>query len=235
MISNDCEEMERVDARNALEEYVYDMRDKLQEDSPLAGYVSEADRLKICSELNDLENWLYEEGEDCEKTLYRSKLTGLQDKTNPIKARCNEYENQTQAFNELGLAIQLARKSVDEFHNGEPKYSHLTEAEMLNIGEAADKAHKWLDQSRDKLVKVSKTVDPPIKLTDIHHEYQTLTTCVNSVLNRPKPKPPADPKPTATPTTNNEKTDDKQTDSSATTDNNTEKPPQQENEMDIDN
>lgn len=44
-----------------------------------------------------------------------------------------------------------------------------------------------------KLVGARKTQDPPVKLADIRHETQTLTTCTNSVLNRPKPKPPTPP------------------------------------------
>ena len=40
---------------------------------------------------------------------------------------------------------------------------------------------------------VRKIQDAPVKVADIRHEYQTLTTCVNSVLNRPKPKPPTPP------------------------------------------
>jgi heat shock protein len=193
MITNDCHEKERVDARNALEEFVYDMRDKLHEDSQLAAYVAETERQKICDELNGIENWLYEEGEDCERQTYRDKLQSLQDRTNPIKTRCYEHENNPKAFNELGHAIQLARKAVDEYRGGEVKYDHLTETEMLNITEAADKAQRWLDDARGKLITLPKTVDPAIKLNDIHHEYQTLTTCVNSVLKRPKPKPPTPP------------------------------------------
>lgn len=193
MIVNDRHEQERVDARNALEEFVYEMRDKLQEDSQLAVYVTNIDRQAICDDLNNLENWLYEDGEDCDRQQYRDKLSSLQERTNPIKNRFNEYDNHPQALTELGHAIQLARKAVDEFRKGEPKYDHLTETEMINIEEASDRAQKWLDESRTKLIQSSKTVDPPIKLTDIHHEYQTLTTCVNSVLKRPKPTPPPPP------------------------------------------
>jgi heat shock protein len=41
---------------------------------------------------------------------------------------------------------------------------------------------------------VRKTQDPPVKIAEVRHEWQTLTTCVNSVINRPKPRPPTPPK-----------------------------------------
>lgn len=192
MIANDEQEKERVDARNALEEYVYDMREKLQ-DGPLTPYINENDRLNICNQLYDLENWLYEEGEDCDRDVYKGKLKNLHSQTDPIKARCHEFESQPSAFDELGHTIQMARKAINEYRSGSPKYDHLTETEILNITEAADKAQKWLDDSRNKFNRTPKTSDPPVKLNDIRHEWQTLSTCISSVLNRPKPKPPTPP------------------------------------------
>uniref|UniRef100_A0A1L8DUC1 Putative heat shock 70 kDa protein 4-like isoform x3 n=1 Tax=Nyssomyia neivai TaxID=330878 RepID=A0A1L8DUC1_9DIPT len=190
MIFNDASEKERVDARNALEEFVYEMRDKLQEDGPLSVYVLANEREKIVGELNNLENWLYEDGEDCMKDVYISKLGNLRGHIDPIKGRCVEYEAQPAALNELGHAIQMAHKVINEFRSGDTKYDHLLETDMLNISETADKTFKWLEDVRAKLVATPKTKDPPVKIIDIQHEYQTLSACVNSVLSRPKPKPP---------------------------------------------
>ncbi|KAG5684109.1 hypothetical protein PVAND_013355 [Polypedilum vanderplanki] len=193
MISNDRQEKERVDARNALEEFVYEYRGKLQEGGNLFEYIDDPSREEICRQLDDVENWLYEDGDSCEREIYRNRLGELNKKIDPIKARHDEYEGQQQAFNDLGHAIQMAYKAVEQFRSGDPKYDHLTEAEMLNITEAAEKTQKWFDDARGKLSTVRKTQDPPVKLADARHEYQTLTTCVNSVINRPKPRPPTPP------------------------------------------
>ncbi|CAH1718640.1 unnamed protein product [Chironomus riparius] len=193
MISNDRQEKERVDARNALEEFVYDIRGKIQEGGNLYEYVADDIRDQICIQLDDVENWLYEDGECCEREVYKNRLSDLHQKTDPIKVRHDEYEGHPQAFNDLGHAIQMAYKAVELYRKGEPKYDHLTETEILNISEQADKTQKWFDDARGKLNSVKKIQDAPVKVADIRHEYQTLTTCVNSVLNRPKPKPPTPP------------------------------------------
>lgn len=193
MIKNDQNEKERVDVRNALEEYIYDMRDKLAEEGLLAPYVVEADRQSICTQLNDLETWLYEEGEDCEKEQYNTKLTNLHTVTDPIKARSFEREQQPIEFNALGHSIQMAIKAVTEYRDGSVKYDHLTETEILNLSEAAEKAQKWHDEQIGAFHKLTKTADLPIKHTDVRHQQHTLTACMNSVLNRPKPKPPTPP------------------------------------------
>jgi heat shock protein 110kDa len=77
MVAEDKQEKERVDARNALEEYVYDLRAKLSDEDELATFITETDKEQLCNTLDDTENWLYEEGEDCQRQIYSERLTRL--------------------------------------------------------------------------------------------------------------------------------------------------------------
>ncbi|XP_017090107.2 heat shock 70 kDa protein 4 isoform X1 [Drosophila bipectinata] len=196
MIGNDQKETERIDAKNALEEFVYDMRNKLQ-GGPLERFVVEPDREAIVSQLNDLENWLYEDGEDCERETYTNRLQALHQKTDPIKVRANDYDLCPAVFDELKASIANARLAVAEFRKGVPKYDHLTETEFINIAETADKAQKWLDTNLAKFTQSPRTVDSPVQVSAVRHEVQALNVCVSSVINRAKPKPA--PAKTATP------------------------------------
>lgn len=143
------------------------------------------------AQLNDLENWLYEEGEDCEREIYTSRLSSLKQQTDPIKNRSHDYEQCPAAFDELKNSIAFARQAVAEFRKGVPKYDHLTETEFINIAETADKAQKWLDANLSKFTQSPRTSDSPVQLAAVRQETHTLTTCVNSVINRAKPKPAA--------------------------------------------
>jgi heat shock protein 110kDa len=87
MISNDRREKERLDARNALEEFVYEARGKIQEDGNLHEYVDETTREELIRILDDLEIWIYEDGENCEREVYKNKLQELHQKTDPIRDR----------------------------------------------------------------------------------------------------------------------------------------------------
>lgn len=58
-----------------MEEYVYDVRSRIYDD--LEQYVSESDREALSRQLEDTENWLYEEGEDCNKQVYIDRLAEL--------------------------------------------------------------------------------------------------------------------------------------------------------------
>ncbi|XP_017137802.1 heat shock 70 kDa protein 4 isoform X2 [Drosophila miranda] len=197
MIGSDLKETERIDARNALEEFVYDMRNKLQ-GGPLKRFVLETEREAIVSQLNDLENWLYEDGENCERETYANRLEALRKKTDPIKQRANDYDQCPAVFEELKGSIAIARLAVAEFRKGLPKYDHLTETEFINISETAEKAQKWLDVNLAKFAQSPRTADSPVQLAHVRFEVQSLNACVSSVVNRAKPKPA--PTKTATPT-----------------------------------
>ncbi|BFF96612.1 heat shock 70 kDa protein 4 [Drosophila madeirensis] len=196
MIGSDQKETERIDARNALEEFVYDMRNKLQGGS-LERFVLESERVAIVSHLNDLENWLYEDGENCERETYANRLEALHKKTDPIKQRANDYDQCPAVFEELKGSIAIARLAVAEFRKGLPKYDHLTETEFINVSEAAEKAQKWLDVNLAKFTQSPRTTDSPVQLSAVRFEVQSLNACVSSVVNRAKPKPA--PAKTATP------------------------------------
>jgi len=163
----------------------------------LERFIVEAEREAIVAQLNDLENWLYEDGEDCERETYTNRLQALHQKTDPIKLRASDYEQGPAAFDELKNTIAIARLAVAEFRKGVPKYDHLTETEFINISETADKAQKWLDANLSKFTQSPRTADSPVQVSAIRQEVHTLNACVSSVINRAKPKPT--PAKTATP------------------------------------
>lgn len=214
MISNDRTEQDRANARNELEETVYAIRNKLAEDEPLTAYVVPAQREQLVSELYGMEDWLYDEGESCEKDAYVTKLQYLRGQFDPIEQRAEQHEKQPQHLAELTQVVQTSRDLLAQYRAGDKRYSHLTEADMVNISEAADKVQRFLDEYRPQLQATPKTSDPAKTLADIGEQYQTLSKCVNSILSRPKPKPPQPPKQEETtqpqqPTTENGQTDGK--------------------------
>lgn len=74
MQAQDRQEKERADARNALEEYVYELRGKLSEGEVLHDFVAEDQRQKLVNQLDALEQWLYDEGEDQNRQVIFDEL-----------------------------------------------------------------------------------------------------------------------------------------------------------------
>lgn len=113
MIAADRQEKERADARNALEEYVYELRGKLSSEDELAPYVLESDRSKMVHHLDEMENWLYEEGEECNRQVYQDKLADLKGKGEPIQNRKVESELRPIVIEDFAKSLQQCMKAIE--------------------------------------------------------------------------------------------------------------------------
>ena len=67
MAYQDQLEKERADAKNAVEEYVYNTRDKVE--YSLSEFIAVEEKGKFLELLNATEEWLYDEGEDQPKKV----------------------------------------------------------------------------------------------------------------------------------------------------------------------
>ncbi|XP_046395458.1 heat shock 70 kDa protein 4 isoform X1 [Ischnura elegans] len=199
MVSQDKMEKERIDARNALEEYLYDLRGKLS-GGALTSYVAESDCSSILRQLDDLENWLYEEGEDCNRQVYVDKLNVLKTSSDPIYHRYTEHEERRGVIENFTRSIIRARKAVEMFQGGDERFNHLTEAEINTVSQAVNEKQSWLDEKQSTLASCPLFRDPPTKVADIRKELQAFENTVNAVINKPKPK--ASPPPSKEPAKN---------------------------------
>merc|ERR1711983_10095 len=160
MNNQDKAEAERLTAKNSVEEYIYDIRGKLCEE--LEEFMLEEDRNKYSLELEDAENWLYEDGEFCEKPEYQKKLNELQVKGEAAKRRRYEFETRPEAINQFGQCLQLAQKVVDAFKGGDEKYNHLEAAEVEKVQKAINEKQDWFSRMCADIQKLEKTSDPPV-------------------------------------------------------------------------
>uniref|UniRef100_A0A8C2FAV3 Heat shock protein 4 like n=1 Tax=Cyprinus carpio TaxID=7962 RepID=A0A8C2FAV3_CYPCA len=174
MIIQDKLEKERNDAKNAVEEYVYDLRDKLC--GIYERYVTEDESNRITIMLEDTENWLYEEGEDQEKEIYQDKLFELKKFGEPIEERYREHEGRPRAFDELGKKIQLFMKAVDVYKQKDERYQHLSPEEMSVVEKSVCEALGWMNTKMNAQSKLTVAQDPAVKVAEIIQKIQVCKT-----------------------------------------------------------
>ncbi|XP_041799597.1 heat shock 70 kDa protein 4b [Chelmon rostratus] len=186
MIMQDKLEKERNDAKNNVEEYVYDMRDKLH--GMLEKFVSESDRDALSLELEHTENWLYEDGEDQPKHVYIDKLAELKKLGQPIQERYTEAEERPKAYEEMGKQIQQYMKFVESYKMKEEQYDHLDEADVTKVDKLTSDAMVWMNSAMNQQSKLSLSVDPSVKVKDIQAKTRELFSACNPIVTKPKPK-----------------------------------------------
>ncbi|XP_023018225.2 heat shock protein 70Cb isoform X1 [Leptinotarsa decemlineata] len=190
MIASDKQEKERADARNAFEEYVYELRSKVSSDDELGSFILESDQASLVSQLDDMENWLYEEGEDCNKQVYLEKLAQLKSIGEPVQTRKIEYELRPVVIEDFAKSLQLCMKALELIKSKDPKYAHLTDEDYSKVEGAFNKSYQWLEQTRVKVGSAPKHLPPPVTIAQIRQEKSTFENTVNQVLNKAPPKAP---------------------------------------------
>jgi len=176
------------DAKNRVEEYVYNMRDALS--SRLAPYEHEDARAALSKELDGVEEWLYGDGENCNKGVYVEKLQALQAKGDPISDRAREFEMVPDALARLDKAVE-ANSLLSQ--TTEPKFAHISPEERATVTEECARAGEWLTQQKEALASAPKTAMPPVTVGQVDDKVAELSRFCKEVMGKPKPAPPPPP------------------------------------------
>ncbi|KAI9301477.1 heat shock protein 70 family [Cunninghamella echinulata] len=171
-------------AKNSLEEYGYDMRDKVM--GPYSEYIDPSLKDKFAEDLNQVVDWIYDEGDDQPKSVYVEKLDSLKVIGNPVVERFREAEGRPRAAASLRDAIQQLTKQA---MSGDDKYSHIPATDKQDIVERAERAGRWLDEQLAKQDKLPKHETPLLYVRDITKEEDALYAFATPILNKPKPIP----------------------------------------------
>ncbi|XP_066169242.1 heat shock protein 105 kDa isoform X3 [Sylvia atricapilla] len=186
MIMQDKLEKERNDAKNAVEEYVYEFRDKLS--GPYEKFVCEKDLQGFSALLAETEGWLYEEGEDEAKQVYVEKLENLKKLGTPIVMRYQEAEERPRLLQELGHRLQYYATIAGEFRNKDEKYIHIDEMEMMKVERCVSEVVEWMNNAVSAQAKKSLDQDPAVHSSEIKAKLQELNNVCEPVVTQPKPK-----------------------------------------------
>ncbi|KAG0747893.1 hypothetical protein G6F57_006204 [Rhizopus arrhizus] len=186
-------------AKNSLEEYGYEMRDKIL--GPLSEYIDPEVKDKFAEDLNAVVDWIYDEGYDAPKSVYVEKLEALKKIGNPVVERYREAEERPHAERALRETIQ---RLTQEAMSGDEKYAHIPAHEKQDIVERCERAGRWMDEQNAKQAQTPKNVTPVLFSRDIKKEEEAIIYFANPILNKPKPAPkveePAAKSEDATPT-----------------------------------
>merc|ERR1712048_1156543 len=74
---------DKIDAKNALENYVYSMKSTIDDEEKVGDKISEEDKETITEALNEANDWL-DENDDADKEELEAKLKEVQDVCSPI-------------------------------------------------------------------------------------------------------------------------------------------------------
>ncbi|GAA5868853.1 hypothetical protein JCM16303_000284 [Sporobolomyces ruberrimus] len=182
MYASDKLVIETEDRKNALEEYVYDVRDKLDGSWKKFASPDEAEKLRALA--SESEDWLYsDEGEDATKSAYVERLDGLKKLGGPVALRFREQDDRPRAASQLRELLHSYQEKANS-----PDYQHIPADKLQTVIEDVANTESWLS---NKLASQSEKM-PYEKLSITSAEMlkrkDELFNKIQPIITIPKPK-----------------------------------------------
>ncbi|OVA11479.1 Heat shock protein 70 family [Macleaya cordata] len=165
------------DRKNALESYVYDTRNKLF--NTYRSFATESEREGISRNLQQTEEWLYEDGDDESERVYTGKLEDLKKLVDPIESRYKDEEARAQATRDLLKCIVDYRMAVKS----------LPASDRDTVINECNKAEQWLREKTQQQEALPRNTDPLLWSSEIKTRAEALEMTCKNIL-RSKASPP---------------------------------------------
>jgi len=191
MHSTDRLVAETEDRKNALEEYIYDARDKI--DGAYAAYILPDEKETLKRLLEEAENWLYSEaGEDATKSAYVEKLDQLKAVGGPAAFRYKESQDRPAAVKRLRetLSKYYAKATGDE-----ARYAHISDTDKQSVVEKVATIQKWLDDQTARQAERSKSSNACFTTAEVLQKREEVLFFCTPIFNKKAPQvvPPTEP------------------------------------------
>ncbi|GAA0183143.1 Hsp70 family chaperone [Lithospermum erythrorhizon] len=179
---------ETKDKKNAVEAYVYDMRNKLYD--KYQDFITEPDREQFIAKLQEVEDWLYEDGEDETKGVYIAKLEELKKQGDPIEHRYKESTERGAVIDQLSYCINSYREAAMSI---DPKFDHIDVADKQKVLNECVQAEAWLREKMQQQDTLPKFASPVLLSADVRKKAEALDKLCRPIVTKPKPAKPSTP------------------------------------------
>uniref|UniRef100_A0A5B6YQL2 Heat shock 70 kDa protein 17 n=1 Tax=Davidia involucrata TaxID=16924 RepID=A0A5B6YQL2_DAVIN len=182
----DAERRRTAELKNDLEGYVYATREKLESSEEFEKISTSQERQSIIEKLDEVQEWLYTDGEDASATEFQERLDLLKSIGDPIFFRFNELTARPaaskQARRYLGELQQIVR-------GWETNKSWLPKDRIDEVLNDAEKVKTWLDEKEAEQKKTSGFSTPAFTSEEVYGKVFDLQDKASSINRIPKPKP----------------------------------------------
>ncbi|KAI9669460.1 MAG: adenyl-nucleotide exchange factor sse1 [Caeruleum heppii] len=139
------------DKKNELESHIYDLRGKI--DEQYSEFASDEEKTKLKAKLEQIEDWLYDEGEDASKAVYTAKMDEIRFVAGPIVQR---YLDKIEAERQ---AVLKAREEAEAAKRAEREAAKKAEDEAKKASEPASKDEEMKDADTVRPDSVEEPAD----------------------------------------------------------------------------
>ena len=191
LLSQDRYQAEKATSKNALEEYVYEMRDKIE--TILKEYFQEQEKEKIQANLEKMDEWLMNDETEEELSVYEDHLKILKAQCEPGMIRSIQFQERPVALDQLGHSIVRCGKFVTDYRSGSEEYQHIDVEEVVKVENIVEEKRTWLEEQLQVHQNLNKFDSPTVTAAQIIAMNKQLGDTFLPIMSKPKPKPKEEP------------------------------------------
>ncbi|XP_027127325.2 heat shock 70 kDa protein 17 [Coffea arabica] len=181
----DEERKRTAELKNNLEGYIYNTREKLESEE-FEKISSSQERQSFSEKLEEVQEWLYTDGEDATAAEFQERLDMLKAIGGPIFFRYDELTARP-------AALEYARKYLTELQQiilkWETEKTWLPRERIDEVRSMAEKVKNWFNDKEAEQKKTSLFSKPVFTSEEVYGKIFDLQDKVASVNRIPKPKP----------------------------------------------
>ncbi|KAK2442542.1 heat shock protein 70 (Hsp 70) family protein [Trifolium repens] len=200
----DAERKRTAEFKNNLEGYIYTTKEKIETLEEFEKISTNEERQSFVGKLDEVQDWLYTDGEDANATEFEERLDQLKAVGDPIFFRLKELTARPAAVEHAHKYIDELKQIVEEW---KAKKSWLPKERVDEVTNVAEKLKNWLDEKETEQKKTSGFSKPAFTSEEVYSKVFDLQNKVASINRIPKPKPKIQ-KPVKNGTESNEKSTD---------------------------
>ncbi|MBA0665081.1 hypothetical protein Goklo_004996, partial [Gossypium klotzschianum] len=185
----DAERRRTAELKNNLEEYIYATKEKFETSEDFERISSNDERQSVIKKLDEVQEWLYTDGEDATATEFQERLNLLKAATDPIFFRFKELTARPEAVKFARRYLTELQQTIRGWEKDKP-WLPKDKVEELSIN--IDKLKTWLDEKEAEQQKMSGFSTPVFTSKEVYEKVTFVQNKADSIKKIPKPKPKTD-------------------------------------------
>lgn len=175
-------------ARNALEAFIHETKDKLSTDEYKQAS-KEDERIKILEALTKEHEWLEYESDGADTETLKGKLASLAAITKEIIDRVNEHRERPQAIESLERLQKLSSDYLEELEKIPEDESVFTAVELETLAKVIKESKEWLIEHKTIQAKTQLHETPVLSMRSIFEKIQVLDRETKYLMNKARYAP----------------------------------------------
>ncbi|MBA0662912.1 hypothetical protein Goklo_006977 [Gossypium klotzschianum] len=182
----DAERRRTAELKNNLEEYIYATKEKLETSEDFEKVSSNDERQSVIKKLDEVQEWLYTDGEDASASEFQDRLNSLKATADPIFFRFKELTARPEAVEVARQYLSDLKQSIRGWETEKP---WLPKDRIDELSTSMDKLKTWLDEKEAEQKKTSGYSTPVFTSEEVYEKVFNLQDKAASIKRIPKPKP----------------------------------------------